>query len=25
VGVIPKYALMPTGEFCGTTFFFKHL
>jgi len=25
VGVIPKYALMPTGEFCATTFFFKHL
>jgi GNAT superfamily N-acetyltransferase len=25
VGVVPKYALMPTGEFCGTTFFFKHL
>jgi GNAT superfamily N-acetyltransferase len=24
-GVIPKYALMPTGEFCSTTFFFKHL
>ena len=25
VGVIPKYALMPDGEPCGTTFFFKHL
>jgi GNAT superfamily N-acetyltransferase len=25
VGVIPKYALMPTGEFCATTFFYKHL
>jgi len=25
VGVVPKYALMPTGEFCGTTFFYKHL
>ncbi|MBZ4417771.1 GNAT family N-acetyltransferase [Myxococcus sp. RHSTA-1-4] len=25
VGVIPKYALMPTGEFCSTTYFFKHL
>jgi GNAT superfamily N-acetyltransferase len=25
VGVIPKYALMPTGEFCATTIFFKHL
>jgi GNAT superfamily N-acetyltransferase len=25
VGVIPKYALMPAGEFCATTFFFKHL
>ncbi len=25
VGVIPKYALMPGGEPCGTTFFFKHL
>ena len=25
VGVIPKYALMPDGEFCATTFFFKHL
>jgi GNAT superfamily N-acetyltransferase len=25
VGVVPRYALMPTGEFCATTFFFKHL
>jgi GNAT superfamily N-acetyltransferase len=25
VGIVPKYAMMPTGEFCGTTFFFKHL
>jgi GNAT superfamily N-acetyltransferase len=25
VGVVPKYALMPTGEYCATTFFFKHL
>jgi GNAT superfamily N-acetyltransferase len=25
VGVVPKYALMPNGDFCGTTFFFKHL
>ena len=25
VGVIPKYALLPTGEFCATTFFYKHL
>jgi len=25
VGVIPRYAQMPTGEFCATTFFFKHL
>lgn len=25
VGVIPKYALMPNGDFCATTFFFKHL
>ncbi len=25
VGVVPKYALMPNGEFCGTTFFYKHL
>jgi len=25
VGAVPKYALMPNGEFCGTTFFYKHL
>lgn len=25
VGVVPKYALMPDGAYCGTTFFFKHL
>ena len=25
VGVVPKYALMPAGEFCSTTFFFKQL
>jgi GNAT superfamily N-acetyltransferase len=25
VGVVPKYALMPDGEFCATTFFYKHL
>jgi len=25
VGVVPKYALMPNGNFCGTTFFYKHL
>ena len=25
VGDVPKYALMPGGEFCGTTFFYKHL
>ena len=25
VGVVPKYALMPTGEFCVTTFFYKQL
>lgn len=25
VGEVPKYALMPDGEFCGTTFFYKHL
>ena len=24
VGVIPKYALMPDGEFCATTIFYKH-
>jgi GNAT superfamily N-acetyltransferase len=25
VGVVPKYALMPSGEFCATTFFYKQL
>ena len=25
VGVVPKYALMPDGELCATTFFYKHL
>lgn len=25
VGVVPKFALMPDGELCGTTFFYKHL
>lgn len=25
VGEVPRYALMPDGAFCGTTFFFKHL
>lgn len=25
VGTVPKYALMPDGELCGTTFFYKHL
>jgi len=25
VGVIPKYALMPNGDFCSTTYFYKHL
>ena len=25
VGVVPNYALMPTGDFCATTFFFKQL
>ena len=25
VGSVPKYALMPDGEFCATTFFYKHL
>jgi GNAT superfamily N-acetyltransferase len=25
VGNVPKYALMPDGEFCSTTFFYKHL
>jgi GNAT superfamily N-acetyltransferase len=25
VGEVPQYALMPNGEFCGTTFYCKHL
>jgi GNAT superfamily N-acetyltransferase len=25
VGVIPKYALMPNGGFCGTTYFYRDL
>ncbi len=25
VGDVPNYALMPTGEFCGTTFYCKQL
>jgi GNAT superfamily N-acetyltransferase len=25
VGIVPKYALMPDGEFCGTTFYCKQL
>lgn len=25
VGTVPRYALMPDGAFCGTTFFYKHL
>lgn len=25
VGVVPRYALMPDGTPCGTTFFYKHL
>jgi len=25
VGVVPQYALMPTGGFCSTTFFYKHI
>ena len=25
VGMVPKYALMPDGGFCATTFFYKHL
>jgi GNAT superfamily N-acetyltransferase len=25
VGVVPKYALLPRGGFCATTFFYKHL
>ncbi|MGI4841836.1 MAG: GNAT family N-acetyltransferase [Janthinobacterium lividum] len=24
-GVVPKFALMPDGDFCATTFFYKHL
>ncbi|QEI06491.1 GNAT family N-acetyltransferase [Pigmentiphaga aceris] len=24
-GDVPKYALMPNGELCGTTFYYKHL
>jgi len=25
VGEVPRYALMPDGEYCATTFFYKHL
>jgi GNAT superfamily N-acetyltransferase len=25
VGNVPKYALMPNGQFCSTTYFYKHL
>jgi GNAT superfamily N-acetyltransferase len=25
VGSVPRYALMPDGAFCATTFFYKHL
>ena len=25
VGMVPKYALMPDGRFCATTFFYKHV
>ncbi len=25
VGVVPAYALLPNGELCGTTFYYKHL
>ena len=25
VGVVPKYALMPDGAFCATTYYYKHL
>ncbi|WP_322014286.1 GNAT family N-acetyltransferase [Paraburkholderia sp. J12] len=25
VGSVPKYALMPDGAFCATTFYYKHL
>lgn len=24
-GTVPRYALMPGGAYCGTTFFYKHL
>ncbi|WEX77646.1 GNAT family N-acetyltransferase [Sinorhizobium numidicum] len=24
-GIVPDYALMPDGRYCGTTFFYKHL
>ena len=24
-GEVPKYALMPNGDLCGTTFYYKHL
>jgi GNAT superfamily N-acetyltransferase len=24
-GTVPKYALMPDGAYCATTFFYKHL
>ena len=24
-GTVPKYALMPNGAYCGTTFYYKHL
>ena len=24
-GVVPKYALLPNGDFCATTFFCKHV
>ena len=24
-GVVPKFALMPDGAFCATTFFYRHL
>lgn len=25
VGVVPTYALLPSGDLCGTSFFYKHL
>jgi hypothetical protein len=25
VGVVPDYALWPTGGFCGTTFYYRRL